>query len=70
MFHFLNAIVFSQGWLSVLKVYKFKILGPSVFVQDVQLFIIVWLIYKQFKAWIFETVFYVSLFCFNCQISP
>jgi len=26
-FYFLNAIVFSQGWLFVLKVYKFKILG-------------------------------------------
>jgi len=29
----------------------------SVFGQDVQLFIIQWLIYTQFKTWIFETVF-------------
>jgi len=34
-----------------------------------QLFIIHWLIYTQFKAWNFKTVFYVSLFCFNRLMS-
>jgi len=32
--------------------------------EDIQLFIIHWLIHTQLKAWIFETVFYVSLFVF------
>jgi len=41
----------------------------SVFGQDVQLLIIHWLIYTQFKIWIFETGFVCVIFCFNRLMS-